>query len=1062
MPKRTDINSILIIGAGPIVIGQACEFDYSGTQATRALKEEGYRVILVNSNPATIMTDPELADATYIEPITPAYVEAIIQKERPDAILPTVGGQTALNLTMDLHKLGILEKYNVQLIGAQVDAIDKAENRERFKEAMDAIGIDTAQGGFVHSWQEAESQLQDLQFPIIIRPSFTMGGTGGSVAYNFDEFQELIENGLNASPITEVLMEESLLGWKEFELEVVRDTADNTIIICSIENIDPMGIHTGDSVTVAPAMTLSDKEYQKMRNWAIQCLRTIGVETGGSNVQFAVNPENGRMIVIEMNPRVSRSSALASKATGFPIAKVAAKLAVGFTLDELPNEITGETLAAFEPTIDYIVTKVPRFDFEKFPSASGHLGVQMQSVGEVMSIGRTFRESLQKAFRSLEVGLDGLEPKPPAEGDPDVNRARSLDMSTLRYATSFRLLKVRQAFLEGQTIENVNKVTGIDPWFLYQIKLLVETRHSISLRELKQNGYSDKQIGRLWKKSELEIRSLRKKENILPSYKVVDTCAAEFEAQTPYCYSTYDEENEIEPLKGKKAIILGGGPNRIGQGIEFDYCCVQAVFGLKDQGYKTIMVNCNPETVSTDFDLVDRLYFEPVTFEDVLNIVEFEKPNGVLVQFGGQTPLKIANALENAGVPIMGTSPTNIDLAEDREKFANILKKLKIVCPEYGTGRTLDEVVTVAERIGFPVLARPSYVLGGRAMEIVYGKEQLINYISRNADVTEGHPILIDEFLEDAFEFDVDALCDGHSVHIGAVMQHIEEAGIHSGDSACVLPPYRITTEAMEEIIRITKALALELKVIGLINLQFAYKDGQVYVLEVNPRASRTVPFVSKATNMPLARIASQLSAGARLSEFDLKAWDCHHHVAVKEAVLPFNKFPEESIFLSPEMKSTGEVMGISNTLGESFRRASISAGNNIPNSGTVFLSVNDSDKLNVIPIARDLHEIGFKLVATSGTAKELMQNGLQVESIFKVGEGRPNVVDWIKNDEIDLVINTPMGAQARYDEESIGRSCIQKGIVAITTLSGAEAAVRAIRLSNETIHVHSIQEYHF
>ena len=1062
MPKRTDINSILIIGAGPIVIGQACEFDYSGTQATRALKEEGYRVILVNSNPATIMTDPELADATYIEPITPEYVEAIIQKEKPDAILPTVGGQTALNLTMDLHKLGILEKYNVQLIGAQVDAIDKAEDRERFKEAMDAIGIDTAQGGFVHSWQEAESQLQDLQFPIIIRPSFTMGGTGGSVAYNFDEFQELIENGLNASPITEVLMEESLLGWKEFELEVIRDTADNTIIICSIENIDPMGIHTGDSVTVAPAMTLSDKEYQKMRNWAMQCLRTIGVETGGSNVQFAVNPENGRMIVIEMNPRVSRSSALASKATGFPIAKVAAKLAVGFTLDELPNEITGETLAAFEPTIDYIVTKVPRFDFEKFPSASGHLGVQMQSVGEVMSIGRTFRESLQKAFRSLEVGLDGLEPKPPAEGDPDVNRARSLDMSTLRYATSFRLLKVRQAFLEGQTVQSVNKVTGIDHWFLYQIKLLAETRHTVSLRELKQNGYSDKQIGRLWKKSELEIRSLRKKENIFPSYKVVDTCAAEFEAQTPYCYSTYDEENEITPLKGKKVIILGGGPNRIGQGIEFDYCCVQAVFGLKDQGYKTIMVNCNPETVSTDFDLVDRLYFEPVTFEDVLNIVEFEKPDGVLVQFGGQTPLKIANALENAGVPIMGTSPENIDLAEDREKFANIMKKLKVVCPEYGTGRTLDEVVTVAERIGFPVLARPSYVLGGRAMEIVYGKEQLINYISRNADVTEGHPILIDEFLEDAFEFDVDALCDGHSVHIGAVMQHIEEAGIHSGDSACVLPPYRITTEAMDEIIRITKALALELKVIGLINLQFAFKDGQVFVLEVNPRASRTVPFVSKATNIPLARIASQLSTGVHLSEFDLKAWDSNHHVAVKEAVLPFNKFPEESIFLSPEMKSTGEVMGISKTLGESFRRASISAGNNIPNSGTVFLSVNDSDKLNVIPIARDLHEIGFKLVATSGTAKELMQNGLQVESIFKVGEGRPNVVDWIKNDEIDLVINTPMGAQARYDEESIGRSCIQKGIVAITTLSGAEAAVRAIRLSNKTIHVHSIQEYHY
>ena len=1061
MPKRTDINSILIIGAGPIVIGQACEFDYSGTQATRALKEEGYRVILVNSNPATIMTDPELADATYIEPITPAYVEAIIQKERPDAILPTVGWQTALNLTMDLHKLGILEKYNVQLIGAQVDAIDKAEDRERFKEAMDAVGIETAQGGFVHSWQEAESQLQDLQLPIIIRPSFTMGGTGGSIAYNFDEFQELIENGLNASPITEVLMEESLLGWKEFELEVVRDSADNVIIICSIENIDPMGIHTGDSVTVAPAMTLSDKEYQKMRNWAIQCLRTIGIETGGSNVQFAVNPENGRMIVIEMNPRVSRSSALASKATGFPIAKVAAKLAVGYTLDELPNEITGKTLAAFEPTIDYIVTKVPRFDFEKFPSASGHLGVQMQSVGEVMSIGRTFRESLQKAFRSLEVGLDGLEPKPPAEGDPDVNRARSLDMSTLRYATSFRLLKVRQAFLEGQTIQSVNKVTGIDPWFLHQIKLLVDARHAVSLRELKQNGYSDKQIGRMWKKSELEIRSLRKKENILPSYKVVDTCAAEFEAQTPYCYSTYDEENEIKPLKGKKVIILGGGPNRIGQGIEFDYCCVQAVFGLKDQGYKTIMVNCNPETVSTDFDLVDRLYFEPVTFEDVLNIVEFEKPDGVLIQFGGQTPLKIANALEKEGVPIIGTTPANIDLAEDREKFGNILEKLKIVCPEYGTGRTLDEVIAIAEKIGYPVLARPSYVLGGRAMEIVYTKEQLIDYISRNADVTDGHPILIDEFLEDAFEFDVDALCDGVSVHIGAVMQHIEEAGIHSGDSACVLPPYRITTEAMEEIISITKSLALELNVIGLINLQFAYRDGQVYVLEVNPRASRTVPFVSKTTNVPLARIASKLAAGATLSEFSLKPWDSHRHVAVKEAVLPFNKFPEESIFLSPEMKSTGEVMGISYTLGDSFRRASISAGNIIPNSGTVFLSVNNSDKLDVIPIARDLMEIGFKLVATSGTAKELNRNGIHANSIYKVGEGRPNIVDGIKNGEINLVINTPMGAQSRYDEESIGRSCIQKGIVVITTLSGANAAVRAIRLADQKINVRSIQEFH-
>ena len=1061
MPKRTDIESILIIGAGPIIIGQACEFDYSGTQATRALKEEGYRVILVNSNPATIMTDPDLADATYIEPITPEYVEAIIQKEKPDSILPTVGGQTALNLAMDLHQEGILEKYGIQLIGAQVDAIEKAEDRERFKEAMDAVGIATAQGGFVHSWQEAEALMETMQFPVIIRPSFTLGGTGGSVAYNHEEFQELVENGLNASPITEVLIEESLLGWKEFELEVIRDKADNAIIICSIENIDPMGVHTGDSVTVAPAMTLTDKEFQQMRNWSILCLRTIGVETGGSNVQFAVNPENGRCIIIEMNPRVSRSSALASKATGFPIAKVAAKLAVGYTLDELPNDITGKTLAAFEPTIDYIVTKVPRFDFEKFPSASGHLGVQMQSVGEVMSIGRTFRESLQKAFRSLEVGLDGLEPKPAAAGDPDVSRARSLDMSTLRYATSFRLLKIRQAFLEGQSIEDIFNVTKIDPWFLNQIKMLVDQQNSSSLRELKHDGFSDKQIGRMLDKSELAIREERKKDAVFPAYKVVDTCAAEFVAQTPYCYSTYDEENEIEPLEGKKVMILGGGPNRIGQGIEFDYCCVQAVFGLQDQGYKTIMVNCNPETVSTDFDLVDRLYFEPVTFEDVLNIVEFEKPDGVLVQFGGQTPLKIANALAAAGVPIIGTSPNNIDLAEDREKFGRTLDKLNVVCPKYGTGRTLDEVITVAEKIGFPVLARPSYVLGGRAMEIVYSKEQLIDYIARSADVTAGHPILIDEFLENAFEFDVDALCDGEAVHIGAVMQHIEEAGIHSGDSACVLPPYRITTEAMDEIVRITKSLALELNVVGLINLQFAYKDGQVYVLEVNPRASRTVPFVSKTTNVPLARIASQLAVGAKLSEFDLKDWDDLEHIAVKEAVLPFNKFPEESIFLSPEMKSTGEVMGISNTLGESFNRASISAGNNIPGSGTVFISVNNADKMDVIPIARDLHEIGYKLVATSGTAKELNRNGIKTYSIYKVGEGRPNVVDSIKNGEINLVINTPLGEQSRIGEELIGRACIQKGIVAITTLSGAEAAMRAMRLARQKIVVRSIQDYH-
>ena len=1062
MSKRDDINSILIIGAGPIVIGQACEFDYSGTQATQALREEGYRVILINSNPATIMTDPNLADATYIEPITSEYVEAVIEKEKPDAILPTVGGQTALNVAMELYKNGTLKKYNIELIGAQVDAINKAEDREKFKTAMDEIGIDTAQGGFVNTWEEAKKMLEKIQFPIIIRPSFTLGGTGGSVAYNYEEFEDLVENGLQASPISEVLIEESLLGWKEYELEVVRDKSDNAIIICSIENIDPMGVHTGDSVTVAPSMTLSDKEFQLMRNWSIQCLRKIGVETGGSNVQFAVNPETGRCIIIEMNPRVSRSSALASKATGFPIAKIAAKLAVGYTLDELRNDITGKTLAAFEPTIDYVVVKVPRFDFEKFPSATGHLGVQMQSVGEVMSIGRTFRESLQKAFRSLEVGLNGLEPKAITDEDPELSRARSLDMNTLQYATSFRLLKVREAFKEGASIDDVYKSTKIDPWFLYQIKHLVSFDKNGSILELKQNGFSDAQISKMKNISEADVREQRKQQKISPSFKVVDTCAAEFVAKTPYCYSSYDEENEIKPLDGKKVVILGGGPNRIGQGIEFDYCCVQAVFGLQDQNYKTIMVNCNPETVSTDFDLVDRLYFEPVTYEDVLNILEFEKPDGVLVQFGGQTPLKIAKALDEAGIPIIGTSPISIDLAEDREKFGKILDKLKIKCPDYGTGRTLNEVIEVASKIGYPVLARPSYVLGGRAMEIVYSQNQLVDYITRNADVTKGHPILIDQFLEDAFEFDVDALCDGDSVHIGAVMQHIEEAGIHSGDSACVLPPYKITTTAMDDIIRITKELAIELKVVGLINIQFAFKNNTVYVLEVNPRASRTIPFVSKVTNIPLARLAARIAAGAKLSDFNLKPWDQINHTAVKEAVLPFNKFPEESIFLSPEMKSTGEVMGISESMGESFLRASISAGNVIPKTGKVFISVNDSDKLNVIPIARDLVELGFDLIATQGTAKELKRNGLKVDSVFKVGEGRPNVVDGIKNGDISLVINTPFGAMARYDEEAIGRASIQKGIVAITTLSAASAAVRALRSSQkDKIRVKSLQEYH-
>ena len=1061
MPKRQDLKTILIIGAGPIIIGQACEFDYSGTQATRALKEEGYRVVLINSNPATIMTDPELADATYIEPLTVDFLEAIIIKEKPDAILPTVGGQTALNLAIELDKKGILKRYNVKLIGAQIEAIEKAEDRERFKKEMDNVGIDTAQGGFVHSWEEAELLLTEIKFPMIIRPSYTLGGTGGAVAYNYEEFQKLVEKGLNASPIKEVLIEESLLGWKEFELEVIRDSSDNAIIICSIENIDPMGVHTGDSITVAPSMTLTDKEFQKMRDWSILCLRTIGVETGGSNVQFAVNPVDGRCIIIEMNPRVSRSSALASKATGFPIAKVAAKLAVGYKLDELTNEITGKTLAAFEPSIDYVVTKIPRFDFEKFPSATGHLGVQMQSVGEVMAIGRSFKESIQKAFRSLEVGLDGLEAKNRLHEDPDLIRSKSLDMSTLRFATSFRLLKVREAFLSGESVEEIHRLTKIDPWFLNQIKSLTEISKKDSLRTLKVNGFSDIQISRLLKTSEDKIRIERDKQSIKPSFKVVDTCAAEFVAKTPYCYSSYDYENEISPLEGKKVVILGGGPNRIGQGIEFDYCCVQAVYGLRDQNVKTIMINCNPETVSTDFDLVDRLYFEPVTYEDVLNIIEFEKPDGVLVQFGGQTPLKIANRLLKAGAPIIGTSPKSIDLAEDREKFGKILKELNILCPKYGTGKTLEEVIEVADKIGYPVLARPSYVLGGRAMEIVYSKSQLIDYISRSADVTAGHPILIDEFLEDAFEFDVDALSDGSTVHIGAIMQHIEEAGIHSGDSACVLPPFNIRTKALDQILNITNALALRLNVKGLINLQFAYKNGEVFVLEVNPRASRTIPFVSKTTNTPLARIASQLAIGVPLSSFDLDPWDNKPYTAVKEAVLPFNKFPEESIFLSPEMKSTGEVMGISKTLGESFRRALISAGNKVPTEGNVFISVNEKDKLDIIPIARDLIEIGFNILATSGTKKELQKNGIRASSVFKVGEGRPNVVDEIKNKNVQLVINTPMGARARYDEESIGRTCIQKNILAITTLSGAGAVVRAIRLDSKKIEVKSIQEYH-
>ncbi|MBC8312121.1 MAG: carbamoyl-phosphate synthase large subunit [Candidatus Marinimicrobia bacterium] len=1065
MPKRTDIESILIIGAGPIIIGQACEFDYSGTQACGALREEGYRIILVNSNPATIMTDRNLADATYLEPVTPEAVAAIIEKERPDALLPTVGGQTALDTAMALHENGVLEKYNVELIGANVEAIQEAEDREKFKVAMEAIGIETARGGFATSLESADKIIQDIPFPVIIRPSFTMGGTGGSVAYNGEEFHQLVETGLSASPISEVLIEESLLGWKEYEMEVVRDSADNAIIICSIENIDPMGVHTGDSITVAPAQTLTDKEYQQMRNWSIQCLRKIGVDTGGSNVQFTVNPETGRTIIIEMNPRVSRSSALASKATGFPIAKIAAKLAVGYTLDELPNDITGQTLAAFEPSIDYVVTKIPRFDFEKFPSASGILGVQMQSVGEVMAIGRTFRESVQKAFRSLEVGLDGFQPKE--------TEYRDLDLSKIRFASAFRLLKVKQALEMGHSIEAVFEQTKIDPWFLYQIQKLIDISVSFSsssvgddrgelepLIQLKRNGFSDRQIATLWNTSEDEIRQIRKDENILPTYKVVDTCAAEFEAKTPYCYSTYETENEVMPLSGKKVMILGGGPNRIGQGIEFDYCCVQAVFGLKEAGYKTIMVNCNPETVSTDFDIADRLYFEPLTFEDVMNIVDLEKPDGVLVQFGGQTPLNIANRLKEAGVNIIGTSPDAIDLAENRDKFGKILDDLKIPVPKWGTAFSVDEALVVAHDVGYPVLVRPSYVLGGRGMEIVYDDDGLKTYVGKAALVSGEHPILIDAFLEDAFEFDVDALCDGSHVFVAGIMQHIEEAGIHSGDSACVIPAYELTSKSRKMIEDYTKELALSLNTIGLINIQFAMKNNVVYVIEVNPRASRTVPFISKVIDLPLAKLAAQLAVGKKLTEMDLESKSKNGLIAVKKPVFPFNKFPQQNVFLSPEMKSTGEVIGFDKHLGSAYAKAEAGAGNLLPEQGTIFISVNNLDKVKAIPLARDFQELGFEIMATSGTANLLTENGVTARPIFKVGEGRPNVVDAIKNGEVQLVVNTPMGAQAREDEYEIGRSAIRYKVPAITTISGAQAAVRGIRNKMaKQINYRSLQE---
>ena len=1062
MPKRKDINTILVIGAGPIVIGQGCEFDYSGTQAIKALKEEGYRVVLINSNPATIMTDPQFSDKTYIEPISAEYVEAIIKKEKPDAILPTVGGQTALNVAMKLDEKGILKKYNVELIGANRKAIETAESREMFKQAMLEIGLDLPYGYTVKSLDEAKKLLNKISLPAIIRPSFTLGGSGGSVAYNEEEFEASVNKGLKESPTGQVLVEEYLNGWKEYELELIRDLNDNVIIICSIENIDPMGIHTGDSITIAPAMTLSDKEFQLMRNAAIKCIRKIGVDTGGSNVQFAVNPVDGRMVIIEMNPRVSRSSALASKATGFPIAKIAAKLAVGYSLDELKNDITNRTLAAFEPTIDYIVTKLPRFDFEKFSSASGKLGVQMQSVGEAMAIGRTFRESFQKAFRSLELNLPGFETKDPRDEDLDIKRFRELDIKSLNDGSAFRMLKVKEAIKQEFSIEEIHKNTGIDPWFLTEIQEIVNIEKEYSsienLEFLKKNGFSDLQIARLNNLSENEVQQMRIDQGIKPVYKLVDTCAGEFEAETPYSYSTYESENDLKPLEGKKIMILGGGPNRIGQGIEFDYCCVQAVFGLREAGYKSIMVNCNPETVSTDFDLADRLYFEPITFEDIMNIIDFEKPDGVLVQFGGQTPLKIANQLASTGVKIYGTSSDSINLAENREEFARVIDKLNILTPEYCIAKNYDDIYSYAETANFPVLVRPSFVLGGRAMQIVYSKEQLVDYVFRSAEATNDHPILIDQFIENAFEFDVDALCDGENVFIGGIMQHIEEAGVHSGDSSCVIPPYEVNDTVKKEIKTITAQLALELKVVGLINLQFAVKDDKVYVLEVNPRSSRTVPFVSKYSNVPLANIAAQISVGKSLNDFKLKENNFEHY-AVKKAVLPFKKFKDEKVFLGPEMKSTGEVMGIDMSTGSAFLKAMKSDGYNVPKQGTAFLSVNKTDRVGLVPIAKNLLGLGFNLVATKGTCRFLNEQGILCDDLFKVGEGRPNVVDEILNDNIQLVINTPEGPQSRFDEEAIGKTSVMKNILTITTLPGARAAIDSMKHLNK-ISVKALQEY--
>ena len=1063
MPKRTDLHSILIIGSGPIVIGQAVEFDYSGTQACKALKDEGYRIILVNSNPATIMTDPEFADRTYIEPLTPESLERIIEREKPDAILPTVGGQTGINLAMALYENGALERHNVELIGANYEAIKTAEDRQLFKEKMTSIGVDVPQSTYAASVDDAEQFASRIGYPLVIRPSFTLGGSGGGIAYNVEELRSIVARGLDLSPVHRVLVEESVIGWKEFELEVMRDCADNVIIVCSIENFDPMGVHTGDSITVAPQQTLTNDEYQSMRDEARRIIRAIGVETGGSNIQFAVHPQTGRRICIEMNPRVSRSSALASKATGFPIAKFAAKLAAGYTLDEIPNDITKKTPASFEPSIDYVVVKIPRFSFEKFPNTPQLLSFSMQSVGESMAIGRTFNEALQKGLRSLEVGVAGLETR---------GHSREALTDLLRTPTPERIFAVADGFRAGMTVDEIHALSYIDPWFLREIRRIIELENEVrssesitapQLLRWKRNGFSDRQIARLTNREESVVRNTRRSLGIRPVYKRVDTCAAEFEATTPYLYSTYETENESNPTDRRKVIILGSGPNRIGQGIEFDTCCVHASFALREIGFETIMVNCNPETVSTDYDTSDRLYFEPLTLEDVLEIVELEKPEGVIVQFGGQTPLKLAKQLAEAGVPMWGTSVDSIDMAEDRERFGALVAKHEILVPANGTALNEEEALAIAKRIGYPVVVRPSYVLGGRAMAIVYDDQALAGYMQRAVEAAPGHPILVDHFLEDAIEIDVDAVSDGKDVIVAGVMEHIELAGIHSGDSTTVIPPYIIGARDQDKIRRRTVELAKALNVIGLMNVQYAIQNGELYVLEVNPRASRTVPYVSKATGVPFAKIAAKVMAGNSLASLGLTREPQVHGYFVKAPVFPFNRFPKEDTLLGPEMKSTGEVMGSSPTFGEAYAKALLGAGTRLPLEGTAFISVNDNDKRpHVVHLARELASLGFRLIATGGTREFLLRNGVEAEVVWKVHENRPNIVDRMINGEVDLAINTPFGKSAFVDDTHIRRMALQMNIPCITTLTAATACVEGIRsLKAGAGAFSSLQEQH-